>query len=156
MDQNEILSAGDDGPPVDDSGDSSTSESKRLKCASAMVAEQNTTEKLQQMVINNDLLTFIAKCILADPNKWGVLLTTKHGKTGVANRFVKFLFEHPNPLVHGKTAAPTTVSSWIKRGKTKLKRRQSAEVLEMLLEEAAGDKQREAAISMLAEQRDSA
>jgi hypothetical protein len=71
------------------------------------------------MVINNDLLTFIAKCIQSDPDKWGVLLTIKHGKTGIANKYVKFLSEHPNPLTHGKTAAPTTVSSWIKRGKDK-------------------------------------
>jgi hypothetical protein len=129
MDQNETLSAGEDGLPVDDSGISSTS--KRLKFASAKVAEQNTAEKLPQMVINNDLLTFIAKFIQADPVKWGVLLTTKHGKTGVANKFVKFLSEHPNPLTHGKTAAPTTVSRWIKGEKTKLKRRQSAELQEM-------------------------
>ncbi len=37
MDQNETLSAGDDGLPVDDSGDSSAS--KRLKFPSAKVSE---------------------------------------------------------------------------------------------------------------------
>ena len=115
MDQNETLGAGGDETPDNDSGDSSAS--KRLKTPSAKVADQDTPEKLPQMVINNDLLTFIAKCILADPDKWGVLLTTKHGKTGVANKFVKFLSEHSNPLTHGKTASATTVSSWIKRGK---------------------------------------
>ena len=67
MEQSETLSAGDDGPPVDDSGHSSSS--KRLKTPSAMVLEQGTTEKLPQMVINNDLFTFIAKCIQADPDK---------------------------------------------------------------------------------------
>ena len=62
-----MLSAGEDRLPVDDTGDSSTS--KRLKFASSKVAEQNTAEKLPQMVINNDLFTFIAKCIQADPDK---------------------------------------------------------------------------------------
>ena len=30
---------------------------------------------------------------------------------------MKFLSEHPNPLTHGRTAAPTTVSSEIKKGR---------------------------------------
>ncbi len=34
------------------------------------------------------LVIFIAKCIQADPDAWEVLLTTKHRKTGEAQKFV--------------------------------------------------------------------
>ena len=108
MEQNESFCASDSGLQDEDSGEPSPA--KRLKFPSGKVLEHDATEKLPQMVVNSDLLVFVAKCIQAFPDAWGVLLTTKHGKAGVASKFVKFLSNHPNPLTHGKTAATSTVS----------------------------------------------
>ena len=59
------------------------------------MTEQDASEKLLQMVVNSDLPTFEYKNILEHPDAWGVLVTTKHGKAGVASEFVKFLSNHP-------------------------------------------------------------
>jgi hypothetical protein len=117
MDESQSIGAAAPDPPDEDSAQPSAQ--KRLKTPTAKALDLEPTEKLPQMVISDPLLVFIAKCIQADPDAWGVLLTTKHGKAGVASKFVKFLSNHVNPLTHGKSASTATVSSWIKKGMQK-------------------------------------
>ena len=47
-----------------------------------------------QMVKSDALLLFIGNCIAADPDKWGIMLTTKHGKNGAQTKFIDFLTKH--------------------------------------------------------------
>ena len=68
------------------------------------------------MVKSDALLLFIGNCIAADPDKWGIMLTTKHGKKGVQTKFIDFLTKHANPLTNGKSTSTETLSKWIKAG----------------------------------------
>ena len=43
------------------------------------------------MVKSDALLLFIGNCIAADPGKWGIMLTSKHGKKGVQQKLSDFL-----------------------------------------------------------------
>jgi hypothetical protein len=190
MEQNETLGGGEEEPQGDNSGEPSSS--KRLKTPSAKVQDQDGTPKLPQMVISNELLIFVAKCIQADPDAWGILLTTKHGKTGVANKFVKGMDRAEEETsrratgnASGRGAAngsvPEVDKVWFElmevwneylkekpatdryntppkhlEGIVALKKDDSPLLPCGRQEKAAGDAQREAAISKLAEQRDSA
>jgi len=84
---------------------------KRIKRANSKFGEATDAVKLQQMKISEDLSCFIAKCIIADPETWGIMLTSSHGKSNVQKKFIQFLSEHPNPLTNGKS---TTIINKIK------------------------------------------
>ena len=60
------------------------------------------------MVKSDALLLFIGNCIAADPGKWGIMLTSKHGKKGVQQKFIDLLTMHVNPLANGKSTSPET------------------------------------------------
>ena len=79
--------------------------------------DAETSSKLPQMVQSDALLIFVASIIEGDPDTWGVLLTKKHGKTRVAERFIAHLSQHTEPLTNGKTSTAETVAKWIKIGK---------------------------------------
>jgi hypothetical protein len=68
------------------------------------------------MKISEDLSCFIAKCIITDPETWGIMLTSSHGKSNVQKKFIQFLSEHPNPLTNGKSTTIETITNWIKSG----------------------------------------
>ena len=89
---------------------------KRIKRANSKFGEATDAVKLPQMKISEDLSCFIAKCIIADPEKWGLMLTTAHGESAVQRKFIQFLTDHPNALTHGKSTTCETLSRWIKAG----------------------------------------
>ena len=77
---------------------------KRPKKPSAKALESVdpvSSSKLQHMVGTDALYIFLASQIEGDPDKWGVLLTNKHGKIKVANTFIAHLSQHTNQLTKG-------------------------------------------------------
>ena len=89
---------------------------KRAEVASARSLDAGDAEKKPQMVFNDDLLIFIAQCILADLETLGIMLTNMHGKASIQRKFINFLSNHNNPLTRGKSTTTETVSKWIKSG----------------------------------------
>jgi hypothetical protein len=89
---------------------------KKAKLPSARMLEAGDAEKKQQMVISDDLLTFVAQCIIADLETWGIMLTSMHGKDSLQRQFITYLSNHQNPLTRGEGITTEMVSKWIKAG----------------------------------------
>ena len=68
---------------------------------------QNAAEG-PQLAKSDVLLLFIGNEIPADQDKWGIMLTSKHGKKGVQQKFIDLLTMHVNPLANGKSTSPET------------------------------------------------
>jgi hypothetical protein len=83
---------------------------KKAKLPPARMLEAGDAEKKPQMVIGDDLLTFVAQCIMADLENWGIMLTFMHGKASLQRKFINFLSNHQNPLTRGKGTTTETVS----------------------------------------------
>ena len=95
---------------------------KRSKKPSAKAqesSEPSTSSKQPQMVASDPLYIFVASMIEGDPDKWGVLLTNKHGKVKIAMEFIVHLSQHTNPLTRGKTSTSETLAKWIKHGRSR-------------------------------------
>ena len=86
---------------------------KRAKPRTARMLDAFDVEKKQQMVINDDLLTFIAQCIMTDLERWGIMLTSMNCKASLQRKFIVFLSNHQNSLLRGKRTTTETVSKWM-------------------------------------------
>ncbi len=75
---------------------------KRAIPPSARMLDAGDVEKKPQMVINDDWLTFTAHGIMADLDRWGIMLTSMHGKASFQRKFIAILSNHQNSLTQGK------------------------------------------------------
>jgi hypothetical protein len=67
---------------------------KTANLPSASMLDPGYVEKKPQMIINDNLLTFIAQCIMADLEWWEIMLTSMHGKASLQWKFIAFLSKH--------------------------------------------------------------
>ena len=80
---------------------------------------QNAAEG-PQLAKSDVLLLFIGNEIPADQDKWGIMLTSKHGKKEVKQKFIDFLRKHASPITSGKStssdSSPETLFKRIRSG----------------------------------------
>ncbi len=83
---------------------------KKPKKPSAKMISTDDCSKQQKMVLSDELLCMIGEHIQGDPDAWGIMLTKSRGKGNVQLKFIQHISKYPNPLTHGKTSTPETVS----------------------------------------------
>ena len=89
---------------------------KKAKKLAEKVADNGQPKKPQ--LRESDALLICTKCIMAKPDQWGVLLTSKYGKVRVQGEFIAFVTDETagNEQFKGKSGLRESLNNWIKKG----------------------------------------